>query len=313
MIAVEASSGPVFIVGAPRSGTTLVQWMLRSHPAISIPSGESHFIVPLERMADTFGDLATIAGVTRLLEEMYRRRPYFLDRDLHGLRFDIPALARTLVEDRADSVAKIVRRIFGRNALGEGKTRWGDKTPPYTRHLPVIARMFPDARIVHVIRDPRDCVLSMLARSRDLAIHNTCVAAETWESFVAAGQRDGRALGPVMYRELVYERLLDDPEGELRVLCDFLGEPYSPLMLEYRRPQARGKTPLLGQGLTAGNAGKWRERMRPAQLAITEAVCGELMRANGYEPVMTRKPLSRGVRRWWHLHNRIAHRWKTPE
>jgi len=58
------SSSPIFIVGAPRSGTTLFQYMLRSHPDISIPTGESHFFIPLFRNADSFGDLNDAKNIT---------------------------------------------------------------------------------------------------------------------------------------------------------------------------------------------------------------------------------------------------------
>jgi hypothetical protein len=88
------NNGPIFVVGAPQSGTTLLQRMLRSHPRISSPTGESHFFIPLYRNRERYGDLREKANLRRVLEEMYRIAPDFLDTDLHGMRFDIKALTK---------------------------------------------------------------------------------------------------------------------------------------------------------------------------------------------------------------------------
>jgi len=80
---------PFFIVGAPRSGTTLLQYMLRSHPNLSLPTGESHFFIPLYRKRKAFGDLRRRDNIGKVLEAMYRQSADFLDTDLHGLHFDI--------------------------------------------------------------------------------------------------------------------------------------------------------------------------------------------------------------------------------
>ena len=87
---------PIFIVGAPRSGTTLLQYMLRSHPRISLPTGESHFFVPIYHNRAQYGDLTKYENIRRVLEEMYRRSRNFLETDLHGIRFDIDSFAELL-------------------------------------------------------------------------------------------------------------------------------------------------------------------------------------------------------------------------
>src|SRR5512143_680432 len=92
-------TGPVFIVGAPRSGTTLLQYMLRSHPALSLPTGESHFFVPLYRNAAQYGDLSQAENVRRVLQAMYMQSADFLDTDLHGIKFDIQQLTQEFVAE----------------------------------------------------------------------------------------------------------------------------------------------------------------------------------------------------------------------
>jgi hypothetical protein len=80
-------NSPIFVVGSPRSGTTLLQYMLLSHPDISLPTGESPFFIPLFRNEADYGDLNNPDNIRRVLERMYRQSADFLDTDLHGLRF----------------------------------------------------------------------------------------------------------------------------------------------------------------------------------------------------------------------------------
>jgi len=68
---------PIFIVGAPRSGTTLLQYMLRSHPNISLPTGESHFMIPLYRNAERIRRFKKVRNIRRVLEAMYQQSAEF--------------------------------------------------------------------------------------------------------------------------------------------------------------------------------------------------------------------------------------------
>ncbi|MCK5667376.1 MAG: sulfotransferase, partial [Thiotrichaceae bacterium] len=79
---------PIFIIGSGRSGTTLLQRMLRSHSNISSPTGESHFFIPLYKYPDKYGDLSQAENVKKVLEEMRRISREFCEEDLHGLKFD---------------------------------------------------------------------------------------------------------------------------------------------------------------------------------------------------------------------------------
>jgi len=85
-------NGSVFIAGAIRSGTTLLQYMLRSHPRVSMPTWESHFFIPLYRYAENYGDLSQPENIRLVLEAMYRQNADLLDTDLHELTFDIGKL-----------------------------------------------------------------------------------------------------------------------------------------------------------------------------------------------------------------------------
>lgn len=298
-------NNPIFIVGAPRSGTTLLQYMLRSHPNISLPTGESHFIIPLYRNAEKFGDLKKPENIRRVLEAMYQQSAEFLDTDLHGIKFDIDWLTNELLTEGKRSIADIISALFKKNALGEGKQRWGDKTPYYVLHMKTLQAMFPSAQFIHLIRDGRDCALSMFERKHDFCVYNTFFAAKYWEIYVDGGRRVGRELGDKTYHEVRYEDLLDNPEITLQRICTFLGEPYSENVLNFEKSDGSGKTPLLQKSVQKDNQAKWRSKMSPRQIATFEGAVGNTLTSVGYPLITDAKPISLPIKAFWHLHNKI--------
>jgi hypothetical protein len=298
-------NGPIFIVGAPRSGTTVLQYRLRNHPRISLPTGESHFFIPLYRNQADFGDLSQLENVRRVLQAMLDQSRDFLETDLHGLKFNIETLANALHAEGRHTLPAIIAGIFEKNAQGEGKARWGDKTPYYVMHLPKLIEWFPDAQIVHLIRDGRDVALSLFGRQHDFYVYNSYFAAEYWESYVEKGRAQGRQLAANQYLELRYEDLLTQPDATMKTLCAFLGEEFSDELFDVTAVDDPGKTPLVHKPLRADNAGKWRSNMSAAQIQAFESVSGNTLRAFGYElvtPAIHPSPL---VKAAYRLHNRL--------
>ncbi|MGY6274697.1 sulfotransferase family protein [Methylomonas sp. MgM2] len=273
---------PIFIVGAPRSGTTLLQYMLKSHPEISLPSGESHFFIPFYQRRAEFGDLKIKANLSSLLSEIYQAKRDFFDDDFHGIKFDIEKLAEQIHNNKISTVPGVISALFQLNAQAEGKTYWGEKTPYYILHLNTIMEMFPTARIVHIIRDGRDCGLSMLARRWDLRVFNIYHAAYIWNKYVNSGIDFGKN-NPNIYFELKYESLLSSPQTVFQELCRFLNIEYSESLINFKKSSETGKTPLLTQPLNRENRQKWKRRMSPKQTKIFEAIAGPTLSRCGYE------------------------------
>ena len=303
--------GPIFIVGAPRSGTTMLQYRLRNHPRISLPTGESHFFIPLYRNQENYGDLSRLENVRRVLLAMYAQSRDFLETDLHGLKFDVDALAGELHAEGRNTIPAIISGLFEKNAQGEGKSRWGDKTPYYVMHIPKLIEWFPDAQIVHLIRDGRDVALSLFGRQHDFSVYNAYFAAEYWESYLEKGRALGAQLAPHQYMELRYEDLLAHPEGSMQRLCTFLGEAYSAELFAVTSVDDPGKTPLVHEPLKADNAGKWRSKMTPAQIRAFESVAGRTLREFGYDLITPGEPPALAVKAAYRLHNKLlTHFWK---
>ncbi len=276
------NKGPVFIVGAPRSGTTLLQYMLRSHPNISMPTGESHFFIPLMKNEEVYGDLSQLENIKKVLLKMYEQGKNFLETDLHGVSFNVDLMAEKMKECKVHSMADIFNALYTFNAEGEGKSRWGDKTPYYVLHIPLLKNMFPDAQFIHIIRDGRDCALSMFDRHPDFGVINVYHAAKYWQQYVEVGEIEGNKLESKDYMSVRYEDLLVQPEESLKKVCDFLNEPYSDSLINFKKSKGEGKTHLLQKPLQKTNTNKWKEKMTPHDVKVFEGAAAETLRAHNY-------------------------------
>ncbi|MBQ0720401.1 MAG: sulfotransferase [Gammaproteobacteria bacterium] len=306
---------PIFIVGAPRSGTTLLQYMLRSHPSITIPTGESHFFIPLFRQESEYGDLRQINNIRRVLERMYQQSAHFLDTDLHGIKFDIEKLANTLHQQQPSSMAQLIAALFELNAAGENALRWGEKTPYYVLHMKLLLDKFPGAQFIHLIRDGRDCALSMFERKHDFRVYNTFFAAKYWEMYVEIGKETGREIGTANYHEIRYEDLLENPKTVMASICHFLGEDYSDSLVNFEKSGEAGKTPLLQKPIQKSNQAKWRNQMTPKQIRMFDRTVADSLRNCNYPVTTDAEALSLPIKAFWHLHNRLLtryYKWRLP-
>lgn len=270
---------PFFIVGAQRSGTTLLRLMLNRHPDVSVPF-ESGFIPVFYRKLAQYGDLARPENARRLLDDI---AAFPLQRDRGKLIKDRDAVLAHPIASYGD----LVHAIFSVDAHARHKTFWGDKTPGYVTDLDVLWSIFPGCRIVHLVRDGRDVVLSN--QSVDWGIRNLPRAAADWRWKTILGHKVGGVLGD-HYLELRYEDLVRESEAVLRRVCRFLELTFDPGMLEYHR-DAEAEMPegslrwhrnsVRAPDPTLVHA--WKRRMSPADRIIFEQVAGDALELFGYE------------------------------
>jgi hypothetical protein len=124
---------------------------------------------------------------------------------------------------------------FMRRALPGAKTRWVDGTPEYSLHIYALKKLFPEARFIHVLRDVRDVVRSMLNFYRLAGVQfvaNEEEAYRYWLRTVKACVQAERAYGSNVVRRLPYNALIDHPEPAIRSMLDFVGEPFCARCLE---------------------------------------------------------------------------------
>ncbi|MGH3377038.1 MAG: sulfotransferase family protein [Actinoallomurus sp.] len=279
---------PIFVVGCPRSGTTLLQLMLHAHPRIAIPP-ETRFLMAAYDARCEFGDLTDEVNRLALARWIVdRKKTRFGDLGVDGQQVieQIVAGPPTL-----GSALGIVLRAY---ATRFGKPRWGDKRPGYFQRVPALMRLFPDAQVVQLIRDGRDCVASL--KEMDWYKQDSFHALSTWVESIELGERAARTLGPGSYHRMYYEKLIKDPATELKALCAFLGEDFDSAMCE---PGQVAAVAVPGRKVwhlrthdevTTKRAGTWRTRLTEQEIALCESVAGDQLRAHGYEVDGTAKP-----------------------
>jgi hypothetical protein len=269
----------VFIVGCPRSGTTLLRRIVNAHPQIAIMP-ESHWISRFfeKRRGLTPEGLVTSELIPSLLEDTRFTR-------LNIPRKKLEALMRA---GQQASYSEFVSGIFNLYGKAQGKALAGNKTPWYVRRLRILHNLWPTARFVHVIRDGRDVCLSMVNWPTTHANHpglfstwnedSVSTAALWWEFMVRIGRQAGRSLGPKLYYEIRYESLVNGPAEESASLCDFLGLPYDDALLRFYESQTK---PKAARPITAGLR-DWRSQMLADDVERFEAAAGELLDELGY-------------------------------
>lgn len=127
-------NGPIFIVGAARSGTTMLQYRLRNPPRISLPAGESRFFIPPCRSQKNSGGLSQLNDIRLALRPMLDQGRTFLETDLHGMTFDADALAGAFHDEGRRTIPEIIEGLLEKNARGEGKAPTLVEKAAYRRH-----------------------------------------------------------------------------------------------------------------------------------------------------------------------------------
>jgi hypothetical protein len=288
----------VFIVGAPRSGTTLLRRVVDAHPQLAI-TRETHWIARLLEGEDAISPREPVGP--ELLRRLATTERFV------RMGVDVGALEHLLARGTPVSYAELVARVFDLYAEAQGKPHAGDKVPGYVRRIPLLHELFPQARFVHLVRDGRDVCLSVLAWERKKAVARlptweqdpVATTALWWERLVRRGREDGAALGPGRYHELRYETLVDAPADACRALCDFLALPYDPRMLAFHEGRTRSEPGLdakkAWRPITAGLR-SWRTEMPAEDVERFEAAAGALLTELGY-PRAAEAPGADAVRR----------------
>ncbi len=275
----------VFIVGCPRSGTTLLQRLLDAHSQLAIIH-ETHWIPKFYQKA---ARRSPEALVTRGLVRRLLKRPKLAHLGLARKEWQARLKAGGPVP-----FAEFVRGIFDRFGQAHGKPLVGDKTPAYARSMDLLHEVWPRARFIHLIRDGRDVCLSavnwkkpgrLLLRASTWKENADLTAALWWEWHVRMARSSGRRLGPDLYTEVRYEALVGDAAAECVRLCAFLGVPYQDAMLRFHEGRTKsdpGLDPKEAWLPVTPGLRDWRTQMPAPTVERFEAAAGDLLDELGY-------------------------------
>jgi hypothetical protein len=264
--------GLFFVVGAPRSGTTLVRAVLSAHPRIFVPP-ETKFFLWHEppRSADAW--------------------PAYLERLLASEDWAIQALDTEASRRRIDATDHDAKSVFltilSMHAEQTGKPRIGEKTTNHSRHVERLHVLFPAAKFIFVCRDPRDVIASQMGMPWQRWSHLD--RARKCSKIMGEALRLERAMPAEIFTIVRYEALTRDPESEARRLCEFLGEDFDESMLRFHERPDTGINEREPDWITrtmrpisANSVGSYSRRLAPRQVAGIERVFGPLLEKLGY-------------------------------
>lgn len=253
-----AGSGPIFVVGPQRSGTTLVRLLLDSHPDVAI-GPETGLMLQVEPFHAPYGTSGTAPWYASLGWE----------------RTEVEAV-----------LGQTLDRMFARFAAEHGASRWGEKTPLHRYHIPDLARMFPQASFIAVIRHP-----GAVAVSRGKWGYGDLETVRDWLLTLRHLLRARGMLGADRVHVMRYEALLAEPEATVGRLCAFLGLDAHPDMLRHHVVQANRDEPAETDGGTVATApldstrvDAWSRARDEEEIARIAGWTGPVLAALGYRP-----------------------------
>ncbi len=245
--------------------------ILDRHPSIAIcPETQFQRLVYSRRKA--FGDLIDLTNRRRLIDE------YLSSRFIRRMDLDRAALAERLQREGL-SYQAMFSSLLSYYADSQGKSRIGEKTPQHALFLETLCEWFPNAAILHMIRDPHASVASM---QRMPWRHSVVANARIWLKMNQAARRFREWPG---YLEVRYEALVTDPECEIRKICSFVGEVSCPQMLAPEADPAETSDDWLLRTRTAVTAARldvWRKELTADEVAQIEWVLGPELERFGY-------------------------------
>ena len=284
---------PVMIIGHGSSGTSITGQMIRDYLRVSFGT-ESQFIPRYYYRLARYGDLAVDANLRRLVADILDER-WFVRCRKFGFETNVDAVLCGVAQR---TYRGVLESIFGQLALHHRMARWGDKTPEYIHHLPVLRALFADARYIHLVRDGRDVALSVF--DRFWGAKNIVTAALEWRFALERARGFAQTLEPGRLLELRYEDLLKDPRQTFARIIQFLriDDPDGRLLDDIERRAALE--------LKSNNFNKWKKKLTGRQQLEFDRIGGDLLAEYGYETATTEVRLPGSMKRaLWSLDSRV--------
>lgn len=267
--------GPIFIGGLSHSGKTPLRLMLAAHPDLAM----SRRTYMWDRFYDRYGDLNRPANFERCLEAMLGYKA------IRALQAD-PERIRHQFWQGPPTYGRLFGLFHQQYATRLGKRRWGDQLGFVERYADRIFEAYPSARMIHMVRDPRDRmdVAMSLSRYRKGKVGWSTAR---WLHSARLTQRNLERY-PGRYKVVRYETLVIRPEETVRAICEFIGEAFMPEMMYAGNTGTSGKeTNVKRRGTCSGTSAQLREketyrRMSKRDLAFTQAYTRHQLRGLDY-------------------------------
>lgn len=270
------SQEPIFLAGVDRTGIGLLGELLESHPNIAVTRRINYWSFYYNR----YGDLSDLKNFERCLADMMN---YTRIKRLQPL----PDRLRSEFLKGQQTYSRLFALLQEYNMERLGKSRWADKSLNSERYAETIMTDFPTAKMIHILRDPRDRYASQLTH-RGVGKGKIGAGTALWLWSVRLAENNARHY-PDRYKVVKYETLVTEPESFLQEICDFIGEEYSPEMLMVEQPDQDGSAPnaaakRVPRQMWSTSIGRFHQNLSEREVAFMQMLIREKMIQNGYQP-----------------------------
>ena len=313
---------PFFIVGNSRSGTTLVSRILKNHPDIHVLN-ETHVFDEFAAEKQRFQDLKE-SEIFKMINSMLtiQRKDYYRKSEYEEFPEEACAILAAFRQHPDQTFGALNKLFFDHEAAKNGKSRSGDQTPRHVFNIDEIFLLYPEAKIIHMVRDPRAVLFSQkkkwtsgLRRKqpffeiiRTFINYHPITMSILWGRAVNAGLKAASRYGPERVKTIFFEAFVMTPEDHTRNLCEFIGESFYPGMTEVDVELSASSENEGKKGVARSIAGQWKNKLSETEVYFCERYAGETMAKTGYTLTGAKpdKPHWAGYLAWLPLHLGIS-------
>jgi hypothetical protein len=278
---------PIFVVGTPRSGTTLTAWILGRHSRIFMP-GETHFFEDVFARRGELGDIEDIHTRRKIIDRLatvYDR--YYEPKDqqrVDALLASPKGREALLAPYRC--YCEVLSRFMEMQMEHEKKARWGNHTPRDVFNVRDIIHCYPNAKILICVRDVRDFLTSYKTKwkitskkhmNRLKALYHPVVTSLLWKSSVRQIPKIKQQVAAHNLMIMRYEDLVRSPETMVRKIC----ESFEPNMLNI--DMHNSSVQMGGRGIFSSSIGAWRSNLSAEETFIAQWLNGKELALHGYQ------------------------------
>lgn len=273
---------PFFIVGCPRSGTTLLQLLIANHPNIAIPP-ESHIFDRFSKIFANYGNLEDEVNLKLLVKDILE--------DYHIRDWELGmSLVDFCSQLKDKSIRGVISLVLDLYARKEGKIRWGDKTPQHALYLREIENILPESKFIHLVRDGRDVAVS----SSRIFVGPPSIygIAHEWKKYIFLFNEFKKSHNQDRYLEIHYEKMVRNPEYELGRVFQFLDEEPIPIGGEVPNSSARkyyletdAHMLSLQKPISDKKIGSFKNVFNGREIEIFESIASDALKLYDYQLV----------------------------
>ncbi len=264
---------PVFVVGAPRSGTTFLTRLMNRFLDVHV-ARDAGTILRFKNLLPEGEDFRNRELLRSVVTAMFKDH-FFNKRILQrGLTLSVEEV---IEQFQGKTYAELIHFIMSQMAFQQGKTRWGNKRPSYALHITELAQLFPEAKFLHIVRDGRDVAYSMRRATQAAFERNWYFSIKDWEYHVKVARTQGHQLKDDQYQEIYYEELMKKPVETLRKVVLFMSDA------EENIERLEKYATEIKKMIKPGNFDKWKHQIPHKAIAVMEKTAGKTLQEFGYE------------------------------